>query len=130
MTISRWDVVKVGGGAVAAALIIGGVLHWGASAPNLQKQVGEQWSRTRSGNWASEPVYPPQEDILVGDVFAMITKDAMSDVAQHPLAGRSLKLAHLDMTKEIEENYRNAYEFPRAAESAKAGTAVNTADIY
>jgi hypothetical protein len=90
-------------------------LSWAFRSPELQKSVAEQWIDAIS-QLGIEPVYPLQEDIVVGDVFAIITKDLTGgDVTHTPLAGRSIKLTHLDLTADIEESYRNVYTFPDTA---------------
>jgi hypothetical protein len=86
-------------------------LYWAGSGAESERSVAQQWNDaiTRLG---IEPVYPPVEDIAVGDILAMITEDAASDLASEPLAGRSLKLVHLDLTAEIEKTYKQTYQFP------------------
>ncbi len=72
-----------------------------AEQPKLS--VAKQWNEAIQ-KLGFEPVYPPVEDIQVGDVFAMITDDEASDsAADEPFAGRSIKLLHLDLTREIED---------------------------
>ncbi len=70
-----------------------------------------------------EPVYPPEEDIEVGDVFAIVSSDLDS-----PLANHAIRLYKIDLSKEVDSNYKNTYVFPKsfakgpeeAADSARA----------
>ena len=97
---------------IAAAGLIIAAVNWAGSGEQPRLSVAKQWNEAIQ-KLGFEPVYPPVEDIQVGDVFAMITDDAVSDSAtDEPFAGRSIKLLHLDMTKEIEDAYRVVYQFP------------------
>ncbi|MGX1317494.1 hypothetical protein AB7M17_000947 [Bradyrhizobium sp. USDA 377] len=87
-------------------------VRWAGSGEQPKLSVAKQWNEAIA-KLGFEPVYPPVEDIQVGDVFAMITDDAVSDSAtDEPFAGRSIKLLHLDLTTEIEDAYRKVYQFP------------------
>ena len=102
----------VAGFFVVAAGAIFAAIHWAGSGEQPKLSVVKQWNEAIQ-KLGFEPVYPPVEDIQVGDVFAMITEDAVTDSAtDEPFAGRSIKLLHLDMTKEIEDAYRGVYQFP------------------
>jgi len=97
---------------LVAAGAIFAAIHWAGSGEQPKLSVAKQWNEAIQ-KLGFEPLYPPVEDIQVGDVFAMITDDAVSDSAtDEPFAGRSIKLLHLDMTKEIEDAYRVVYQFP------------------
>jgi hypothetical protein len=97
---------------VATACLLLAAIHWASSADQPEFSVARQWNEAVL-KLGFEPLYPPVEDIAVGDVFAMITEDASKDsVTSEPFAGRSIKLMHLDMTQEIEETYREVYQFP------------------
>ncbi len=101
-------------GLVVAAGLIFSAVHWAGSPERPELSVAKQWNEAIQ-KLGFEPVYPPVEDIQVGDIFAMITKDALTDtdsVTAEPFAGRSIKLMHLNMTKEIEDAYRDVYQFP------------------
>lgn len=106
----RW----LGGAAVAVAVLAAAVaaIRWAGSIDRQDLQgdqlISSQWNNAIK-RLGFEPVYPPVEDLAVGDVLALVTADS---VAGEPLAGQSLKLMHLDLTAEIEENYRQTYRFP------------------
>ena len=98
--------------AVAVIIIITVVgTLWVVKEPARQKSVSEQWNEAIA-QLGIEPVYPPQEDISVGDVFAIITDDAHFNISAAPLPGRSVKIAHIDVTKDIEDAYKETYKFP------------------
>ena len=102
----------LGGFFVVAAGAIFAAIHWAGSVEQPKLSVAKQWNEAIQ-KLGFEPVYPPLEDIQVGDVFAMNTDDAVSNSAtDEPFAGRSIKLLQLDMTKEIEDAYRVVYQFP------------------
>jgi hypothetical protein len=97
---------------VVAAGLTWAAVHWAGSGEQPRLSVAKQWNEAIQ-MLGFEPVYPPVEDIQVGDVFAMISDDAAADSAtDEPFAGRSIKLLHLDMTREIEDAYRVVYQFP------------------
>jgi len=74
------------------------------------------------GDWNStisklgiDPVFPPEEDIHVGDLFAVITGDRTTgndQTAPQALLHRSVKLAHLDMTDDLKRTYAMLPMFP------------------
>lgn len=99
-------------GLFAAVGAILAAVHWAGSGEQPKLSVAKQWNEAIE-KLGFEPVYPPVEDIQVGDIFAMISEDALSDSAtEEPFAGRSIKLLHLDLTPEIEQAYRAVYQFP------------------
>ena len=94
-------------------------LRWASSPAMPERSVSQQWNDAirRLG---IEPVYPPVEDIVVGDLLAMITDDADDHLASEPLAGRSLKLTPLDLSSELRDEYKLTYRFPLAAAVASS----------
>lgn len=107
------------GGLVALLLFTFFVYRWVAPVPN-EKTVAQQWNEAIS-RLGIEPIYPPQEDIAVGDVFVLITEDALTDVAKEPLAGRAFKLWHLDLTQKLEQTYADMYKFPETPDPPEVG---------
>ncbi|MBB5052785.1 hypothetical protein HNQ36_002759 [Afipia massiliensis] len=107
-------------GAAALVLIIGYfAFRWVSPAPE-EKSVAQQWNEAIS-RLGIEPVYPPQEDISVGDVFVILTEDALGNVEKEPLAGRAMKLWHIDMTEKLERAYSEIYRFPETADPPSEG---------
>lgn len=107
---SKTWIVVAGFVVVAAAAFV--LVRWAGTGEQPKLSVAKQWNEAIE-KLGFEPVYPPVEDIQVGDVFAMISDDEATDSAtDEPFAGRSIKLLHLDMTREIEEAYRLVYQFP------------------
>jgi hypothetical protein len=97
---------------VFVVVVLAGVaLWWAGSLTENEPSVAQQWNESIQ-RLGFEPVYPPVEDIVVGDVLAMISDDAAHDISSEPFAGRSIKLVHLDLTDEIERAYRDIYQFP------------------
>jgi hypothetical protein len=92
--------------AVAFAL-----LFWIDETPPAGDTVAEQWMKAVS-HYGIEPVYPPQEDIYVGDVFAIIARDKLYDVSLGPLPTRAIKVGHIDFSAEIEREYKDALKLP------------------
>ena len=103
---------------LAGIIVLVGVaaaVRWASSGEQPDQPIAEQWNAAIK-RLGFEPVYPPVEDLAVGDVFAMITDDAKAGaITGEPFAGRSIKLLHLDLTSEIEEHYRQTYQFPATA---------------
>lgn len=110
--------------AVLITLILaGGVVLWLWSTkarikPDLP--IAQQWIDAVS-QLGVEPAYPPQEDISVGDILAVITSDAKRDIRADPLPQRAVKLWHENLTKEIEQAYGEVYQFPETQERPADG---------
>ncbi len=62
-----------------------------------------------------QPVYPPEEDVVVGDVWVSVA-GAPQDI---PLLGKSVRIAHIDVRKDILASSRNQ---PVFGETAAVGT--------
>jgi len=109
--------------AVAAVLVVAGLVgvYWAYGPPADEQTVEEEWNAaiTKLG---VEPVYPPEEDIEVGDVFAIVTYDAKPQfgVIKSALANRAVRLWRLDLANEVAANYKDTYVFPRVASRAPA----------
>lgn len=82
--------------------------------------IAQQWIDAVS-QLGVEPAYPPQEDISVGDILAVIASDAKRDISADPLPQRAVKLWHENLTKEIEEAYSEVYKFPDTQERPADG---------
>jgi hypothetical protein len=109
LPILRW-LGRAAAGIVIVALVIGGLM-WGRSGADPDTPIAEQWNAAIS-RLGFEAAYPPIEDIVVGDIFAVVSKDEISDVRGEAFAGRSLKLMHQPMTAELSTTYRQTYQFP------------------
>jgi hypothetical protein len=64
-----------------------------------------------------EPIYPPQEDVYVGDIYAVVTR------ADRGFLGRSIKLWHVDLSDEIKNAYLNVPMFPTLAPAENSQSA-------
>jgi hypothetical protein len=73
-------------------------------------------------NLGIEPVYPPEEDIAVGDVFAAVSIDRLSGIDVHADAfrNRTMKIWKEDLSKEVASAYSNIYVFPKSPKSVQA----------
>jgi hypothetical protein len=126
-------VAEAAGLLVAAVAIVAGVRWLATPQPNQPGDDGiasleAQWNSTiRRLGVGIEPVYPPQEDLTVGDVFATVIGDdenfpALSQkrvVASTPFLGRSVKLGHVDVSKELEIAYAQIPIFPETGASTQ-----------
>ena len=131
MTITRW---KIGVGIVAVVLLAAGVagMRWLVSDP-LQEtaeavNLEDEWANTIR-KIGIEPVFPPEEDLTVGDVLAVVVKDNKPDAdtddvkitAQLRSPKRAIKLAHIDVRDALIETYallplliaRTSWRWPR-----------------
>ena len=95
-----------------------------------------QWNKTirRLG---IEPVFPPEEDLAVGDLFAAVVEDDDEDptIAKEkvgpstPFLGKSVKLAHIDVRQDLEDAYAALPVFPEslvASGAARSDTSAVT----
>lgn len=102
----------VGGLSAAFLLVAAATLFWVRTAPQSPQSVEEKWN-VAIRQLGLEPVYPPEEDIEVGDVFAIVSYDSLPEngVIDSPLANHAVRLWRKNLTAEVEENYRNTYVF-------------------
>jgi hypothetical protein len=108
-------------GVLGSVVLAGLVVLWTASRPEEQTatDIIADWNRTIS-KLGIEPVFPPEEDIYVGDIFAVVTEDRLDSSAKpapagsnaistlsasNPLLNRAVKIDHVDMTKILKEFY-------------------------
>jgi len=143
----KWRAAKWAAWLLSSAVLIFGIVvgvRWLAASgikPAVDNQtlsMEEEWNRTiRRLGVGIEPVYPPQEDLSVGDVFATVVADDLQLPAttttqgkrvtpSTPFLGRSVKLGHIDLTKELETAYAQIPVFPEPgvrAQSGESGTA-------
>lgn len=103
-----------------AAVVAVLVINWWTSSVPLQNSdsVARQWHQTIR-QLGIEPVYPPQEDIAVGDIFLIVTgvrDDEGFEVTDSPLARRAVKLWRKDLAEALEKLYEASFTFPRTTE--------------
>jgi len=108
-------------GVLVLLALLGYVLfRWVEPTKPQEKSVARQWNEAIA-RLGIEPVYPPQEDIAVGDVFVLITDDALGDIDKEPLAVKALKLWHLDLTEKLKQTYAETYKFPETPDPPADG---------
>jgi hypothetical protein len=96
--------------ALAAAGICGWLLGR-SSAPQYDTDwVARQWS-TMMRTYLLDPVYPPSEDIAVGDVYALDADDQPPDQFLHIRVG--VKIGHVDLTADLHRYYAQMPVFPQ-----------------
>lgn len=115
---------------VAVVLIAGFLLvrNLGGVSGDSSKQASIElnWSSTME-NLGVAPVFPPEEDLVVGDVLAVIIRDADIEshdpgnpVSKRALITRAVKLAHVDDVGDmLEKAYAHLPVFPDKATTAK-----------
>src|SRR6266566_6701489 len=62
------------------------------------------------------PLYPPQEDLHVGDIFAVIKQSDNEYPTSVVFGDHAIKLWHVDMTEELKAAYNAVPVFPRTKE--------------
>jgi hypothetical protein len=115
------DFVKQNGKAVAGVIAIAVFVALAAAmffgrGPADDLNVVAQWNNTIA-KLGIEPVFPPEEDVYVGDLFAVITEDRRSEgsIAKEPLLNRAIKIDHIDLTDELNRTYNAVPIFPKTA---------------
>jgi hypothetical protein len=116
---SRWL-----GIAFLVAVLAGGffiVRHLGGTATQrgfADASIEDNWNRTIKGLGVS-PIFPPEEDLVVGDVLAVVVADVDLDshvqtnaVARKAFVNRTVKLAHVDVSQALDAAYQNLPVFP------------------
>lgn len=90
---------------VIAILIYLYVDPFGAHESGVSADVPTAWSEA-IGRLGMEPVYPPSEDISVGDILAVISGDELTDdqkdnPAIRQLLKRSIRLGHIELAESL-----------------------------
>jgi hypothetical protein len=75
-----------------------------------EEDVASAWNRSIA-RLGILPVFPPSEDIYVGDLLAVV-----ADSEETPLLGKALRIAHLDLRKEVQEADKGVPVFSSTAE--------------
>lgn len=104
---------KIGQISTAAVLLIVAssfLLVWLGPEPSTTNVI-EEWNATIS-KLGIDPVFPPEEDVAVGDIYAVLDDSENGQPSRTALALRSIKLTHQDLTADIEKTYRQSYQFP------------------
>ena len=110
--------------ALLVAVLVGGffaVSHLGGTAsrrPFAEASIEDNWNRTIKSLGVS-PIFPPEEDLVVGDVLAVVIADVDIDsheqtnsVARKAFVNRTVKLAHVDVAQALDAAYQNLPVFP------------------
>jgi hypothetical protein len=107
----RWSAGAGAAVLVFAAAAVGIARFTKAPAiPADTNSIIDEWRATMQ-RIGLDPVYPPQEDVFVGDVYVVVTWD--NDMPQKsPLVGKSVNVARIDMNKALQQAYRSGYTFP------------------
>ena len=109
--------------AVSLVFIAGAItaLLWARAATALPQSVEEKWN-VAVRQLGVEPVYPPEEDIEVGDVFAIVSYDSLPEngVIDSPLANHAVRLWRIDLSAAVNDNYKNTYVFSHLADAELA----------
>ena len=129
----NWLWIGPGLGVLVSVVVFAGVILVGMR-PTTQDSEADliaDWNRTIS-KLGIEPVFPPEEDIYVGDLFAVVTQDrlegagspsrggqkstAADGLQSTAMLGRAIKLDHTNLTAILIEYYKN---FPVFSDTTK-----------
>jgi hypothetical protein len=102
------------GMALTAIVLLLVAIMWPGADPAPRLLDGDKGAVAAAWNEAVsllniEPIYPPQEDVYVGDIYAVVTR------ADRGFLGRSIKLWHVDLSDQIKDAYLNVPMFPTLA---------------
>lgn len=131
---------RIGGVVVVAILAVVGIrlfVFGGLTAgPGFERSIEESWVDTIE-KLGIEPRFPPEEDFVVGDLLAIVTKDenidpyakvTIADARTASFLRRAVKLAHVDVNSALNDEYERLPVFPDLAqtlpstEGASSGT--------
>jgi hypothetical protein len=93
---------------------------WGNSPTD--KGVVAEWNET-IGRLGIEPVFPPEEDIHVGDLYAVIRADRRPKNKDKPatLLNYGIKLDHINLDRVLISTYNELPQFPATTDRPKEG---------
>jgi hypothetical protein len=111
----RWLVAAV---SLLSAVVTGSVVWWvaGPSPPQPgdgTETVAAAWNRTISA-LDIEPIFPPEEDVYVGDVFVVVTHGELAEI------GRMVRVWHVDMSTDLDQAYSGMPFFEPAVNAQAA----------
>jgi hypothetical protein len=103
------------------------VLRWlSGNSPEteVRKDLELAWGDA-IGQFRIAPIFPPEEDYVVGDILAYIIEDQTKDFDpidyRTPSVKRSIKFARVNVKAELQENYSEFAVFPRAMKAQRDG---------
>jgi hypothetical protein len=121
--IRWWTVLALLVAIVAGFLLVRSLGGVTAQRAFSDVSIEQNWNSTIKSLGVS-PIFPPEEDLVVGDVLAVVVRDIDPDsqeqtdrVARKAFVSRSVKLAHVDITGELETAYKGLPVFPAAGVS-------------
>jgi hypothetical protein len=93
-----------------------------------QKSVEQNWNATITSLGVS-PIFPPEEDLVVGDVLAVVTDDVDADplaeadrARRRAFVSKSVKLAHInEVAAELDAAYSTLPVFPATFPAGASG---------
>jgi hypothetical protein len=112
---------------IAGAIVLGVML---LTRPSLQPSfvdAEKQW-RDAIRQYGIEPVFPPEEDFAVGDLFVEVVNDTDPDQSVEKVRSssafrsRSVKIDHLDVRAQLQKLYSIVPVFGDAASTAAPGS--------
>jgi len=109
------------------------LIRWLSEPPEIpsSKSLAAAWGEVIQ-QFKIEPVFPPEEDLVVGDVLAYVVADndpvpqeetvnrteavAVDTIDYRlPFLNRGVKLAHVNVRQELQDNYNKISVFPDAS---------------
>jgi hypothetical protein len=111
-------------------LITAIVMEYGLGTPSSESNVVADWNETIK-TLGIEPVFPPEEDLYVGDILAVIVDDenpTQIKAKNRALLNRAIKLAHLNLHDELVKNYVELPFFPIDKDIHKDSQQIATLD--
>jgi hypothetical protein len=134
----HWKTMLAGVAAFIVVAVAGiAVVRWltpptepiiSASVPSLETE----WNNTIA-RLGIDPVYPPEEDLAVGDLLAIVVgdeEDVVETKKTDPILRRSVKLAHIDLRDQLEKAYAMLTVFmPTPASAPQSGAAAAPAAL-
>jgi hypothetical protein len=102
--------------AILAVVGLGNLIRFFVSSPpkflDGRNSVATEWNNSvrRLG---VNPIYPPQEDLYVGDIFAVVkSSDDNYNRMDEVFGDHAIKLWHVDMTDALKKTYASVPIFP------------------
>jgi hypothetical protein len=101
---------QIAAGALVIAFVLAVVRPFASTPEPNAEDIATTWNQSIA-RLGILPVFPPEEDLHVGDVWAVV-----ADTEETPLLGKAVRIAHIDMRDELKSAIKGQPVFAETSE--------------